>query len=170
MRKLWLLFLLPTVLQAVDPMSKVTVKSDRAVIKKDKDAINVEYQENVQVILADSTTVLSNKLQVLGEKTDVQKIIFTDNVRMDRQNQKVTADEVEIIIGAKTCHLRGNVTVEQTKQKDSDIPMKTACQKAVLQWDTNSVELVGNQRQQVKTVIELGGKARNLQKKRKKQA
>lgn len=165
---------------ATDPFSKITVKSQNAVFQKDKNdesLVHLQYNDDVQVTFADESTVSSDHLEIFvrtgslkkDEKTgpDVEKVVFKDNVCMDRKNQKVRADIVEVFTADKRCELHGHVKIEQIKQAERDVPLVTKCERAELRWDSEEIELIGTDRRPVSTVIELGGKFGLLQKKDK---
>lgn len=156
-----------------NPFSKITVKSQKAIFQKEladaKDVARLEYSDDVHVTFADKTTVSSDFLEVFVATrpgTEVQRVVFKKNVRMKRLNQKVQADEIEVVVSKKMCELRGNVKVEQVKKKESDVPLKTKCGHATLRWDCEEVELIGSQAQPVSTTIELAGNLRKLQNKK----
>lgn len=154
-----------------DPFKKITVTSQNATFQKDKknkSTIYLQYSDKVHVKFADSSTVSSDKLEIFVEKGDAKKIVFKNNVRMNRNNQKVRADLVEVLVGEKRCDLRGNVRVEQVKKKENDVPIVTECAHARLKWEDEEVELVGSDKSPVSTTIQLGGRLRVLQKKNKK--
>ena len=85
---------------------------------------------------------------------------------MNRNNQKVQADIIEVFVGEKRCDFRGNVKVEQLKAKENDVPIVTECEHARLKWESEEVELVGSEKNPVSTTIKLGGKLRVLRKKK----
>jgi len=163
---------------SIDPFSKITVKSKNAIFQKDevdKSTIRLQYKDNVQVTFADSTTVSSDKLEIFvaTEKSkkfehssaDVKRVVFKNNVRMNRQNQKVQADEVEVIVSDERCELRGHVKIEQVKVTDKDIPLTTECDRAQIAWNSQEIQLIGSERKPVSTVIELRGKLRKFRRK-----
>lgn len=171
---------------AVDPFSKITVTSGQAVFKKQKEkkklaggtCFSLQYDTNVCVTFADETKITADHLQILVRVSDkktkeekkekkekseeVERVLFTDNVCMKQNNRSVIADKVTLLVSEKTCLLRGNVTIEQTKENEKDIPMKTVCQQAKLNWDSDEVALEGSAKKPVSTTIALGGALRGL--------
>lgn len=164
----------------VDPLSKITVKSQSAIFQKDKknpELVYLKYKERVVVNFADGTTIKSENLKIFlrtknlknlknGSRSEVEKIIFEKNVKINRKTQKIEANNVEIVIPERTCKLVGNVKVEQIKQeKKSNIPITAECQRANLNWDDDEIVLFGNEEKPVITTIELDGKVKFFRKK-----
>ena len=84
--------------------------------RSDKKNIRLRYKDAVRVTFADQTTVSSDLLDVFVEAgKEAKRVVFTGRVAMNRQNQKVFADEAEIFVPEKRCELRGHVKVEQVK-------------------------------------------------------
>jgi len=146
--------------EKTDPFSKITVKSKKALFKKVKDEkskFHLQYKGDVLVTFADSTTIKSDKLELFVQSSsdsNVEKIIFKDNVHVNRNNQEVWADNAEIIVPKKICELSGHVKIKQTKQKEKDIPLCTECERARIVWGKDEVELVGDDNKPVSTTIE----------------
>jgi len=156
---------------SVDPLSKVIVKSQSATIQKDRldtSMICLQYRDDVHVTFADSSTVSADSLEIFVKKNEAKKIVFKSNVCMNRNNQKVRADVVKLFVEEKRCELRGHVLVEQMKEQENDVPLKTKCEHARLKWDSEEIELVGSEIHPVSTTIEFGGTLRVLRKNKKK--
>ena len=160
-----------------DPFSKITVKSQRALLSKSKNDSSrfcLQYKTNVSVTLADSTTVSSDILDVFVNTkkdkeegtSDVEKIVFKDRVKMNRENRHIKADMVEIFAQEKRCMLKGNVVVEQKNDGKKSVPVVTRCEQAQFFWGKDEVELVGSETKPVCTKIELGGRVRAKQEKK----
>jgi len=176
----FMLVMLPALASAPskDPFSKITVKSQRALLsknKKDSSRFCLQYKTKVFVTLADSTTVSSDLLDVFvntkktkeGTASGVERIVFKDRVKMDRENRHIKADTVEILAQEKLCMLKGNVIIEQKNDGKKSIPVVTKCERAQFSWEKDEVELVGSETKPVRTKIELGGR---VQAKREKKA
>jgi len=154
-----------------NPFDLVTIKSKNASVEKSSDDKNIwklKYQNNVSVLFSDSSTVSSDSLEVIssGIGSDVKKVIFKDNVHLTRLNQKIDADEVEFFVQEKVCKMFGNVKVEQTKQKEKDVPVTTCCNEAQLNWETGEVNLIGNDDAPVITQISLENRVKTPKKKK----
>lgn len=175
--------LVPVACLAVDPFSKITVKSCSATFQKKKDATGIfclKYKKNVHVTFADDTTISSDfldvfvknkKMKKLDEKAkpELDRVVFKDNVKVNRKNQKVQADKVEVFVEKKLCKLEGNVKVEQFKQDKKDIPIVAECEKAYIHWEDDEITLEGDDENPVSTTIELDRDAKFISKKMKQQ-
>ena len=148
-----------------DPFSKIKVASKRAVFKRDKNKKKVacmRYLNDVKVEFADGTIIKADFLELFlkTDKKNVERVLFKKGVCMNRVNQTIHADEIEVEVDAKTCDLRGNVEFNQVKNKDGDIPLTTKCEHAKLRWDCDEIELVGSDVHPVCTKIDLSQRAR----------
>lgn len=173
-------FLVGTVSGDVNPFSKIQVKSQSAVFKrcKDSDLFCLQYKTNVHVTFADNTTMTAQSLRVFvktkhfkkledSSESHVEKVVLQDCVKVNRKNQTVSADKVEILMANKRCYLEGNITVVQRKDGQKGIPVTAKCQKATLHWDDEELTLSGSAHKPVCTTIELHGNV-NLWKKKDK--
>ena len=171
MKKILILLITPLGLFAQDPFSKITITSDSAVVrrlKKESDSFSLKYKDNVHVKFADETTIDSGSLKVLlkkKSKESIEKIIFKKSVFLKRDNQDVHADCVEIVPEKKLCLLTGNVKVTQKELKKLDgkenkknIPFIACANKAKFFWDSEEIQLEGDSKNPVSTIIKLEGK------------
>jgi lipopolysaccharide export system protein LptA len=76
--KIFTVFLIPTISCAakVDPLSKISITSDRAICSKNaqvKDEVIFKYLDNVTVELADRSTITSRELEIVGNVAALSK-------------------------------------------------------------------------------------------------
>jgi len=157
--------------ESIDPFSKIIVKSDSALFSKDKkdsSLFNLKYKGNVRVSFADSTKITSENLKIFvrtkNSKNDIEKIVLEKDVKLNRENRKVQADKVELLVPLSLCKVNGNVKIEQMQNGEKDIPVSTECESAQFRWDKEEIELTGNEEKPVSTTIELGGKLKIFKK------
>lgn len=178
MIKAILLFVLFSVYSAhaVDPFSHIKITSNKATCQKSKDSCHTfvfNYIDNVAVLLADSSHITSDMLEIILDSKNVKaldkannhksknlshikKITFKKNVSFSNQNRNAQADSAIINILENTCLLEGNVKIKQLKAKQNDIPLEVQSSQALINMKTSDVTLLGSNRDPVSTVIELG--------------
>ncbi len=75
--------------QGINPLSKITITSNRATCQKDQSLTHqfvFNYQENVKVTFADQSTITSDTLEVLFEGRDLGKALPFDHKKTTRTN------------------------------------------------------------------------------------
>ena len=170
-------------LKAVDPFSHIKITSNKATCQKCKDSPHTfifNYLENVKVVLADSSTITADSLEIIfdskGAKSldnskqkkhqaksnekpnnlsNIKQITFKNNVNISNQNRKAQADCATINILENTCKLDGNVKIKQIKVVQKDIPLDVQSSQALINLKTYEVTLLGSSQDPVSTVIEL---------------
>lgn len=156
------------------PLSKIVITSNNAECKKsDRGNYIFTYIDNVLVKLADNSTINSDKLEIeldtkktnLLDQTNTttsphesqlsqfKKITFLDNVFIKRTNRTVKTNKAELFLEKKECKLLGNVEIEQTKINPKDLPIKTFCNEAILNLETEKLTLLGQTQKPVNTEI-----------------
>jgi|GEM_PF-1581781 hypothetical protein len=156
----------------VHPFSTVTITSNRASFEKDKnnkDMFVIRYDENVHVTFADDSKVHAQHLEIRAtnksdKKNPVEKIYLTDSVSLTKNNKTINAENAEINVDSTLCTFKKNVSIEQKKEKDVDIPIHTKSDCATFNWETEEITLAGNKQDPVHTIIELKGNPRILKK------
>lgn len=161
----------------IDPLSKITVTSKKAIGKKDKDSKSVfsfSYLGDVKTLFADGSQITSEQLDIHVDKegistdgvvssltkevrhdalSQLKKISFSTHVIIKRDKQIICADHAELDPQKRCCTLLGNVSVTQSKTKASDVPLKLKSDQAVLSLDTGTVTFLGSSTKPVSTVI-----------------
>ncbi len=161
----------------IDPLSKITVTSKKAIGKKDKDcksAFSFSYQGDVKTTFADGSTITSDQLDIAIDKdaistnnvvssltkeikhdatSQLKKVSFLRNVSIKHNKQVILADRVELDPQRRCCILQGNVSVTQSKTKASDVPISLKSDQAVLSLDSGTVTFLGSSMKPVSTVI-----------------
>ena len=163
-----------------DPLSKITITSNKATCQKDKDIpkqFTFTYHENVLVTFADGSKINSDELEVVLDTTknknltdlkttqtpeknnlsQFKKITFKNNVHLKSTNRSVDADKAELYLGQKGCKLFGNVKIKQTKDNPKDLPILTECNQATLNMQTEQITFLGDNQKPVCTIIEIAG-------------
>lgn len=182
----------------VDPLSKITITSKRAIGKKDKSsksAFIFSYLDDVKTVFADGSTITAQQLDINLDRDGIatqevvssltkevrhdklsqfKKIAYSKNVVINRDNQKIIADRAELDPQKRCCLLEGNVKVIQKKSSASDVPLHLSSNKAILSLETGSVSFVGSSSNPVSTVIDIAGmdllaKKDNAKKKKREQ-
>ena len=174
--KTWYLLLFTCQLQAaVNPLSKIDITSKNAVFSRDDQEITkILYKGGVTVKLADNSTIKSKTLEILIDKpteeqqVNFKKIVFEGSVRLKQNNRNAQADQIKLLPVKKQCKLVGNVKIEQTKDKDDDIPLITKSNAAIIDLNTSTVSLLGDQGKPVQTTIVIGDHPMLKQMKQKK--
>jgi len=161
---------------------------------KDPSRFCLHYTGNVFVTLADGTTIESESLKIFlhtsvartsavhtsskktSDEKNIEKIFFSSRagqgkpgshvsrVRVNRENRKLQADTLEIVVAKKLCLLEGNVKVEQIKKSKQDIPGVTRCHRAKFWWDRDEIEFAGSSEKPVETTIIFDRKFRSFKK------
>jgi lipopolysaccharide export system protein LptA len=170
-------------LKAVDPFSHIKITSNKATCQKCKDSPHTfifNYLENVNVVLADNSTITADSLEIIfdskgvksldnskhkkhnaksdeksHELSNIKQITFKNNVKIANQNRKAQADSATINILENTCKLDGNVKIKQIKVAQKDIPLDVQSTQALINLKTYEVTLLGSSQEPVSTVIEL---------------
>lgn len=164
-------------LATIDPLSKITITSERAICSKSikhPGYFVFLYKNNVCATLADQSMVTADTLKVVfnakgmgsNQKIDInhsqapspfKQIIFKNNVCITNAQRKATARTATVHLAKKQCVLEGDVKIFQTKQQPKDIPVVIASSKASLSLDTGQLELFGDKQKPVHTTIILEG-------------
>ena len=162
-----------------DPLSHVTITAQNLVCEKKETNFVITYNNNVHVTLGDGSTLSCDVFEIvlntipLGSSKDFGLDDFktarcSGKVRLVSTNRSANADSVDIDIATKECTLRGNVILQQIKQKDTDVPLITKCSKATLNLETKNIAFSGKNDAPVSTTISLTGQPFLSGKSRKK--
>ncbi len=165
--------------EKIDPLSKITVTSPKAIGKVDqhnKKVFTFSYQGGVKTVFADGSEITSQQLDLCIDKDGVatkdvvssltkevrhdiasqlKKISFINNVCIKHNKQTILADTVDLDPQKRCCTLQGNVSVSQNKVKNSDVPISMKSDKAILSLDTGTVTFLGSRAKPVNTVINI---------------
>lgn len=163
------------VLNATNPLSKVSIKSGKAYttpLKGQPGVYLVRYEKDVHVDLADKTEMTAEQLDVIVARTSsstkksgalgkadlqaeqVRSVVLKGNVKINRLNQAVRGDKAELLVNKKQCSVQGNVHIVQKKSKENDVPVVIDSNKALLDLQTERFLLVGTDQAPVSTVFE----------------
>lgn len=163
----------------IDPFSHIEIKSNQATCSKDasvKGGATLTYADKVCVTFADGSQLTTDKLTLnmetaslsgsLSNKTTVKATekkslpIKTmqchGNVFVKFKNRTVRANQAFCNLATGNCTLQGSVVLQQKAEKNSDIPLRTASSKVLINLKTQEVNLQGSEVAPVCTVIELG--------------
>ena len=159
----------------VNPLSKITIKSNKAVCEKDKKngEILIHYKENTLVTLADGSTIKADILTIIikelpiGKKenekkeeatlSNFKKVILKGNVLIKQNNRTITADQIEVFPQTKKCLISGNIKVEQKKEDAKDIPIIAESSKAIVDLENQEITFLGTKQKPVTTTIVIEG-------------
>lgn len=159
-------------------ISKIVITSNKAECKKNEQNNYIfTYYDNVLVKFADNSKINSDKLEIELDTTknslvktttatknstqknstlsQFKKITFIDNVFIKKINRTIKTDKAELFLNKKECYLLGNVAIEQTKINPKDLPIKTFCDKAILNLETEKITFLGTTEKPVNTRIVL---------------
>lgn len=170
----------------VDPFSHIEIKSNQATCVKDaavKGGATLTYADKVCVTFADGSQLTTDKLtlnmetsSLSGSVTNKTTVKTTEkkslpiktmqcqgNVFVKFKNRTVRANQAFCNLATGNCTLQGSVVLHQRAEKNSDVPLRTASSKVLINLKTQEVNLQGSEVAPVCTVIELG----NVMKKNK---
>jgi len=172
-------FLTNLICQKVDPFSKIKISSNQATVirdQKDKKLFTCKYLTNVLVEFADESKIRSDELEIIFDSSNIKsnkkpeqklisenknsldnfkKITFKNNVKINSQNRSIKTDCAELYLSDKKVKLLGNVSINQAKEKQKDLPLQTSCNEATLDLQNEQITLVGDSLNPVSTTIEL---------------
>ncbi|MFH1832031.1 MAG: LPS export ABC transporter periplasmic protein LptC [bacterium] len=101
------------------------------------------------------------------EMARFKSIIFKNNVQFNHINHHARADQAQLFPEQQLCKLSGNVIITQIKNKEKDVPVIIKTNVATINLVTQEVQLEGDCKKPVTTIIELNGPS-GLEKKTKK--
>ncbi len=156
-------------LLASNPLSKITIKSQIATCYKNDKTNKIEctYEKKVAVTLADKSSITADRLEIFldaalskkqtttstQKKSPVEKITFSNNVRVTKNERTATADRMQIFPDKQECHLYGNVVICQRQKKKSQVPIITKGDHAILNLKTQRITIVGSDDAPVNTTL-----------------
>lgn len=158
--------------EKVDPLSKIIIKSKSLKFEnKSSDESTIQYRGNVNVLLADKTTINSDFLEILmkkslilgGDKNDaednseIKRIIFEGNVLIDSENRSAKASKAELLLEEKKVILRENIEISQQKEKPKDLPLTIKANEVVIDLNEDDAHIMGSEEKPIETTIELAG-------------
>lgn len=173
-----LFFIFFSNLYSIDPLSKINISSKTLKLSIEEDEsknLSMEYKENVHVVLADETTINSNFLKfvldksITGDKAEnssdkqnneiskIKKIFLEDNIVYSSKNRTVKADKAELFVEDKKFYLKGNVEVSQKKEKPKDLPIVIKGEEVKIDLNKDEVLICGTEDKVVETSIDLVG-------------
>ncbi|MCB9492981.1 MAG: hypothetical protein H6679_01780 [Epsilonproteobacteria bacterium] len=161
-KKVFFLVLFFSELAALDPLSRITVTSQRAVCSKraDSGGFLLCYTGNVVVTLANQTTITTSKLELEGSfkatsNSECRRVACIGNVCVKDESRTLYSNNLHFFPEQKKCELEGDVKIVRSKKEPNDIPVTLQAAYASYYLDSQQLELDGNDSRPVSTVIEL---------------
>jgi hypothetical protein len=155
------------------PFSKIVITSEKATCSKhktDKNRMLVAYKNNVEIKLADGTSILSSELEIefsnkelvstsssssTKETTPLKTIRLKHDIHLTKGNKSILSDMAIIDIASSQCNLKGNVSITQNKAHTKDIPFKTKCSSALFNWNDETISFEGTKESPVISKLEI---------------
>lgn len=160
------------------PFSKLTITSNEVECSpssENKNLLSIVYKGNVQVLLADGSTISAKEMTALVYQSKkknksllrakkqqkgfipsaIEKISLKGGVCVNSVHDTIRAQRAEVAAKNGTCTLYDDVSVTHKKKDDRDIPLTLHGNKARFDFETKKITFFGSDKKPITTVINL---------------